>query len=59
MPVKESTRDDNIAYMANLYERCKETRAKTQQSLQDKWLQPLTKPASRKHKEGSAAATPK
>ena len=44
VPVKETTKDDNITYMANLYARCQETRAKTMQSLQEKWLQPLIKP---------------
>lgn len=44
VPVKETTKDDNIAYMCSLYERCQETRAKTMQTLQDKWLQPLIKP---------------
>lgn len=44
VPVKDTTQADNIACMASLYERCQETRAKTMQSLQDKWLQPLIKP---------------
>jgi len=44
VPVKETSKEDNISYMSNLYARCQETRAKTMQTLQDKWLQPLTKP---------------
>jgi hypothetical protein len=44
VPVKETSKDDNIAYMANLYERCQETRAKTKQTLQEKWLKPLIQP---------------
>jgi len=50
VPVKEVTKDDNIAYMANLYERCQATRTKTQQILAEKYLQPLIKP-----KEGRKA----
>lgn len=44
VPVKETSKEDNISYMANLYARCQETRAKTMQTLQEKWLQPLIKP---------------
>lgn len=44
VPVKETTKQDNITYMASLYGRCQETRAKTMQTLQDRWLQPLIKP---------------
>jgi hypothetical protein len=52
VPVKESSKDDNIAYMSELYTRCQETRAKTQQSLQEKWLQPLIKPKQAAAKRG-------
>eukprot|EP00775_Hariotina_reticulata_P006611 gene6611-6839_t len=48
VPVKEVTKDDNIAYMANLYERCQATRTKTQQALAEKYLQPLIKPKEAK-----------
>lgn len=44
VPVKETSKEDNITYMSSLYERCQETRAKTMQTLQEKWLQPLIKP---------------
>lgn len=44
VPVKEVSKEESIAYMSNLYERCQETRAKTKQSLEEKWLQPLIKP---------------
>lgn len=44
VPAKETSKDDNIAYMASLYERCQETRAKTMQTLQEKWLKPLIQP---------------
>jgi hypothetical protein len=48
VPVKETSKADNIAYMSQLYERCQETRAKTMQTLQEKWLQPLIKPKAAK-----------
>ena len=44
VPVKEATKEENIEYMSNLYERCKETRQKTQTELAQKYLQPLGKP---------------
>lgn len=44
VPVKESTKEENVQYMASLYDRCQETRAKTKQTLEEKWLQPLIKP---------------
>lgn len=44
VPVKEVTKEENIAYMSQLYERCKETRQKTHETLAAKYLQPLGKP---------------
>jgi hypothetical protein len=44
VPVKEATKEENIEYMSNLYERCKETRQKTQAELAGKYLQPLGRP---------------
>ncbi|WIA41269.1 hypothetical protein OEZ86_004873 [Tetradesmus obliquus] len=46
-PVKEVTKQENISYMAELYSRCQETRAKTQQQLAEKYLQPLVVPKAK------------
>jgi hypothetical protein len=45
-PVKEVTAHEQEAFMSNLYERCKETRAKTRAELADKYLKPLARPAA-------------
>lgn len=44
LPTDLLSQEENITYMAELYQRCQETRTKTHQQLADKYLQPLIKP---------------
>ncbi len=44
VPVKSATLEESQTYMSELYQRCMETRKKTQAELNAKYLKPLARP---------------